>query len=368
MKILLALRARAFVCALALAAVGAVAAQTPPSAPADCHGIDNDKDRLACYDGVSGRAAAKPGSDAASDPAPSVKTGSPAPAATKPAHDALTQAVAKETAGNAATSMIDAAWDFDRASPRFDIRFYRENYFLPARYSDNVNDAPFAPLAEALGEPLDDINHTEAKFQISFKTRLWTTDDRRWGAWVGYTQQNQWQVYNGDVSRPFRETNYMPEAFVSYRPGVELPLGFRWNLLNAGYNHQSNGRTDTLSRSWNRLYAEFGAEHKDLALFAKVWYRLHENADKDDNPDITDYYGYGQLSALYRWRENTFSASLRGNVRTGKGAVEVNWFSPPLIGAFRGYVQFFSGYGESLIDYNFRQTTIGAGVALSDGL
>ena len=34
----------------------------------------------------------------------------------------------------------------------------------------------------------------------------------------------------------------------------------------------------------------------------------------------------------------------------------------------RGYVQFFSRYGESLIDYNWNQTTIGAGIALSDGM
>ena len=128
------------------------------------------------------------------------------------------------------------------------------------------------------------LDSTEAKFQISFKSRLWTTDDRRWGAWVGYTQQNQWQVYNDDISRPFRETNYMPEVFISYRPGIELPGGFQWRLVNAGYNHQSNGRTDTVSRSWDRLFAEFGVEKENLALFAKVWYRLPESATRTTTP------------------------------------------------------------------------------------
>jgi phospholipase A1 len=156
----------------------------------------------------------------------------------------------------------------------------------------------------------------------------------------------------------------MPEAFVSYRPGVDLPGGFRWGLLNAGYVHQSNGRTDILSRSWDRVFAEFGAERGSLALFARVWYPFNT----DDNDDIADYLGYGEIGTLWRWRDNTFSAALRGNVGAGKGAVQLNWTSPRIIGAFRGYVQFFSGYGESLVDYNWRQTTIGAGVALSDGL
>jgi phospholipase A1 len=168
----------------------------------------------------------------------------------------------------------------------------------------------------------------------------------------------------------------MPELFVSYRPDVELGGGFNWKLVNVGYNHQSNGRSDLfadgrnngLSRSWDRLFAEFGVERDDLALFGTVWYRLPESSTKDDNPDITDYYGHGKLSALYRWRGNTFSGSVRGNLKTGKGAVEAGWFSPRLFGPLRAYVQVFSGYGESLIDYNWNQTTIGAGIALSDGL
>ena len=72
-------------------------------------------------------------------------------------------------------------------------------------------------------------------------------------------------------------------------------------------------------------------------------------------------------AGLYRWRGNSFKLSARGNIATGKGSVQAGWFSPPLLGPLRGYVQVFSGYGESLIDYNWNQTTIGAGVALNDG-
>jgi phospholipase A1 len=111
-------------------------------------------------------------------------------------------------------------------------------------------------------------------------------------------------------------------------------------------------------------------DHRRSALgrVGRLWYRLKEDASEDDNPDITDYYGIGAIAAMYRWRGNSFSIGGRGNLRTGKGAVQAAWTSPPFLGPLRGYVQVFSGYGESLIDYNWKQTTIGAGVALSDGL
>ena len=99
--------------------------------------------------------------------------------------------------------MIDNAWGFDPASAPFDVRFHNANYLLFGRYTDNVNNSPFSPLFQGTGQPQQDLNSTEAKFQFSFKARLWTTDDRRWGLWAAYTQQSQWQLYNGDTSRPF---------------------------------------------------------------------------------------------------------------------------------------------------------------------
>jgi phospholipase A1 len=342
---------------MSIAAVLGIAAPTfaqiAPSSIAECAAIGVDAERLACYDRASGRAAAPP---PAADKPPS---GAPAPAAGTPA----------PVAGGlrAPPSLIDSAWGFEQGSDRYVIDLHNQNYLLFARWTDNVNTAPYAPIFAAAGEPekLDDV---EAKFQLSFKMRLWTTDDRRWGVWAAYTQQNQWQVYNDNISRPFRETNYMPEVFVSYRPDVALGGGFNWRLLNAGYVHQSNGRTDTLSRSWDRLFAEFGVERGDFAVLAKVWYRIKESEDKDDNPDITDYYGYGSLNAIYKWRGHSFALMGRGNISKGKGAAQLTWMSPRLLGPLRAYVQGFTGYGESMIDYNWNQSTIGFGVALNDAL
>ncbi len=320
-------------------------AQTAPSL-ADCAAIGSDGERLACYDRAAGRAVAPPSGD---EPAVSP------PGAAQPA------AVAGGL--RAPPSLIDAAWGFGPSSSRYTIDLYNQNYLLIGRYTDNLNTAPYSPVFAAAGQPesLDDI---EAKFQISFKIRLWTTEDRRWGVWAGYTQQSQWQVYNDDISRPFRETNYMPELFASWRPGIELG-GLHWNLLNVGYTHQSNGRTDLLSRSWDRIIATFGFERENFALLAKAWYPFNY---EDDNPRITDFYGYGSLTAIYKWRDHSFSLMGRGSIANGKGAAAFTWMSPRLLGPLRAYVQAFAGYGESLIDYNWNQNTIGAGVALNDAL
>ncbi len=334
-------------------------AQVAPLALSDCAAIASDSQRLACFDRLSGRAAP------ATAPAPM-----PATAPKETATTAGTPANLSVPPVGGSGSMFDKAWAFDPGSTRYDISLYAPNYFLFGRYTTDLNTAPFDPLVGggilAPGTELDSI---EAAFQLSFKFRMWSTDDRRWGAWAAYTQQSQWQLYNtsGNASRPFRETNYMPELLLAYKPGMQWG-GWQWNLATLAFNHQSNGRSDTLSRSWNRLIAGFGVERDNLAFMARLWWRIPESADSDDNPTIGDYYGWGDLSAIYKWHDQSFAATIRGNPGTGKGAGQFTWTTAPLLGPLRGYVKIFSGYGESLIDYNWNQSTFGIGVSLNDWL
>ena len=329
---------------------------------AECAAVTADRERLACYDRASGRtAAAQP-----ARPVPSARSTLSAPAAASGAR-APTAAPATSSAvlDPAPMSMIDTAWGFNPGADRYTIALYRPNYLQVARYSDRPNTVPFQELFNATQGPNAELDPTEARFQFSFKARLWASDDRRFGVWAAYTQQSQWQVYNTDLSRPFRENNYMPELMASMRPNYNFG-GFQWRLFNVGYNHQSNGRADPISRSWDRIVAEFGIERGEFALLIRPWYRIKEDQDKDDNPDITDYYGYGDLTAIYKWRGNSFTLMARGNLDTGKGAAQFTWTSPPLLGPLRGYLQAFTGYGDSLIDYNWNQNAIGIGVALND--
>jgi len=339
--------------ALAAAAPFAGAAAAVPGA--ECLSIPDESARLACFDRTVGEAAHAAG-DVQAEAQPAAAP--PATAAAGSTPDRIGDSAAPRS------SLIDAAWGFLPDSRRAYVRLHEPNYLLFARYTSDVNREPYEPLFDAFAEDYD-FENVEAKFQLSVKGRLATTEDRRWGLWFAYTQQSQWQVYAGDISSPFRETNYMPELFGSYRPGVELG-GFRFNLLNFGFNHQSNGRADPISRSWDRLFVEGGIERDNLALIARAWTRVRPGDYEDDNPDITDYLGYGQVTALYRWHDNTFTLMGRGNLATGKGAAQFTWTSRPLLGPMRMHFQLFSGYGESLIDYDWNQTTVGLGVTLND--
>jgi len=328
--------------------------------PASCASIADDRARLACYDAAFARgAAAQAHGDAPAAPAAA------AAATPQPERQAAPSSV---VAGD--RSLIGERWSRHVSAPElpFLVRLHNANYVM-FRHSDRVNVAPVSP-AHADAATNRDIERDELKFQLSFKARLWESDDRRYAGWLGYTQQSNWQALNAPQSRPFRESDYQPELMFVAQPDVELGGGWRWQLLNLGLVHQSNGSSDPASRSWNRLYAQFGVEAERfaggrLAVLVRPWVRLRERPTKDDNPDITDYLGHGDVTLLWQRGEQTLTFTARGNPRTGKGAAQLEW-SMPATGPFRFYVQVFTGYGESLIDYNFRQTVVGAGFALSD--
>jgi len=147
-------------------------------------------------------------------------------------------------------------------------------------------------------------------------------------------------------------------------------------LWGIGVEHQSNGRSRELSRSWNRIYTTVTWLVEDYAFRFKPWYRIPED-DKDDptdtggddNPDIQKYMGYFEFTGIHNSDGNEFGFMIRNNVGSGashsRGAVQLD-YTFPLWGRVRGYAQFFNGYGNSLIDYNYNLTRVGVGILLSD--
>ena len=109
-----------------------------------------------------------------------------------------------------------------------------------------------------------------------------------------------------------------------------------------------------------------GIEKGDFALMLRSWKRFEETASKDDNPDISRYLGYGDLQAIWRLDAHELSFNLRPGF-SSRGSAQVDW-TFPIHRNLKGYLQFFTGYGETLIDYNHRQSTFGLGVSLVDWL
>jgi len=361
-----------FIVFIAVAAIAATCIPARAATAGDCAKVADDHARLACYDAAFASAKAPtPAAAAAPQAPPTSRSASPGAAA-----EAVTAAAVGALEGkrdNLATppptpsSLLGESWalDADARNAGFNLRFHNPNY-LTFRYSDHINEQPFSP-SEGSGPALPShLDSEELKFQISFKARLFETENRRFATWLGYTQQSDWQILNKPLSRPFRETDYMPELMVALRPDLELG-DWRWRLLNFGLVHQSNGRADPLSRSWNRVYAQFGVENGNFAFYVKPWYRIKESTESDNNPDILDYMGHGEVQAIYR-SDSGYAMTLTGryNGHTGKGAAILELTTKPLIGPLKGYLQIFNGYGESLIDYNWRQTTIGIGLSLND--
>ncbi|NVJ65260.1 MAG: phospholipase A [Gammaproteobacteria bacterium] len=255
---------------------------------------------------------------------------------------------------------------------RFAILPHKPNYILPLTFNNSPNNEGF----DLAGDERD-IDNVEIKFQVSFKTPFWEAPFGKNSAlFFAYTGQSYWQAYNSEVSSPFRETNHQPEIFAAWSTDWKLG-GWQIPAFSLGVEHQSNGRSGLSSRSWNRLYTEWAFEKDRWVLAFRPWWRIPEDEKEDpldpegdDNPDIDDYMGYFELQTRYQWDEHNFGIMLRNNLRSdNKGAVQFDWTFPlDEKGKLRGYVQYFNGYGESLIDYNRRTNRLGVGFVLTDWL
>lgn len=247
----------------------------------------------------------------------------------------------------------------------FSILPHKSNYLLPVTYNASPNNNVYKGLTDS-NESLDNL---EVKFQLSIKTPLWENIFGNNGTlYVAYSQLAFWQAYNSKISAPFREINFEPEIFLAFNTGYEV-YGVTSQVMSIAFNHQSNGRSKPLSRSWNRIVANLPFSRGDTYFALRPWFRIPEAAQDDDNPAMERYFGYGELQLLQKIREHTLTLMLRNNLRTSgnKGAVQLDW-SFPLHKKLKGYVQYFNGYGESLVDYNHTINRVGIGVMLTDWL
>ncbi|MBI5006718.1 MAG: phospholipase A [Nitrosomonadales bacterium] len=273
-------------------------------------------------------------------------------------------------------SFMTRAWDLDgQGNPDAGgirrLEPYRKNYAL-IRYTSNTNVSPASPSPNHSVTTPYPYMKVETKFQFSAKSEVGNYRDleflgfRNFRLWGAFTQQAWWQAFNVGNSSPFRESNYEPELIGTFGTGNAQG----WKLLNLGFSHQSNGRSEPASRSWNRLYLQGGWEWDDICVMGRGWWRLPEKASKDDNPDLTRYLGRAEM--VVHWlpeRDDEIILLLRSNLNAHghKGFVQLDWASPFKIGrSSQLNFQLTSGYGDSLIDYNHYQTTISIGIVFKE--
>jgi phospholipase A1 len=249
----------------------------------------------------------------------------------------------------------------------FVITPHHRNYFMPLSYWSN----PEAHDGRSGG---DKYHHLESKFQISLKVPiadLWD-DAQLYGAFTGTFF---WQCYSSNISRPFRETNYMPELFIGQPLNADIgPIESK--LITYGAVHQSNGRDVPLSRSWNRLFFNYIFTTESYYWSLMPWWRIPENKKSnpasrhgDDNPDIEHYMGHFELRVSRVFGNQVADILLRNNFHRdhNAGAAQIN-YTFPLTHRFKGIIQVFTGYGDSLINYNDYENRVSLGILLTDTL
>ncbi len=342
------------------------------------------KKRLACFDSISTPAIEVKTEAMSAVPIGNSNTevGAAAPTtATVPADARIPEAAIAIKKTNVNLSYLERKWrltsegDWDIS----DFETYKANYLLVTK-NDNINNTPTSPTRPNTGDR--NLDSKDVKFQLSLKSEMlnniplirdlpYVTSSRVWGA---YTQQSYWQIFNAEASRPLRENNYEPELILSLGIDNEIDGVIKEyipRMLNLGVVHQSNGRDNPLSRSWNRVYLEGGFELSDrLSLLVRPWWRIPEDREDDDNPDIEKYMGYGDMTL--RWetesRDTAVSLLLRNNLRSdNKGFAQIDIqqrvFNNPYL---KLHLLASTGYGETLLDYNRSQNVLGLGISLGE--
>ena len=348
----------------------------------DCAALADGQARLVCFDQWAGRQAwAAPAASANAQPVDAVATTPATPLAGLKPPDAADDTPGDGCRGTDYTT-LSRFWELEAGTDCGALRFrgYRP-MSVSVVGSDSVNQRPTSASPGHSAARVTDYRKTEMRLQLSVRTKLAKGlltpegSQLRDSLWFGYSQQSYWQLFNADLSRPFRNTDHEPEFMYVYPTDASLPGGWRWRYSGVGLVHQSNGQSLPLSRSWNRVYLMTGLELQDRwYVNARIWKRVHESRNEDDNPDIGNYVGRAELGLGWNVNQNhTLTFTARHSLgSTARGSVRLDWLhrlGTKWVGAssnLRLHTQLFSGYGDSLIDYNRKRTVFSVGVSLLD--
>ncbi len=242
------------------------------------------------------------------------------------------------------------------------IAFYKPTYVLPFYYTGS----PYNSIYQNNTPNNESLKSDEVKYQFSFQVPAWKNIlNSNTSLYLAYTQLSYWQAYNKQAF--FRETDYEPEIYFSDKINYPLIKNWRLNFINIGAVHQSNGQGNSLERSWNRAYLNFMFSSNNWIIGIKPWIIFHDSTYEQQNPNMSTYLGYEEFLVAYKCSNQVFSFESRNFFESGgrRSGNTLSW-SFPLTVYIKGYVQVFSGYGQSLIEYNHRTNSVGVGIALSN--
>jgi phospholipase A1/A2 len=363
-------------------------AQSPPTpVPLNCATIADHSARLSCYDQWAQDRGHLP---LAIQVKPQPATPAVSSKAVEPNAAAAPASIALTTSGRAEVqpSEITRFWDLEKASAKdvFQLRAYRP-ISLSVAGASSVNALPNSPTNGSPANPVA-YSPTEMKINLSVRTKLASgilhleNQPLSDSLWFGYSQQSYWQLFNSTLSRPFRATDHEPELIYVFGHNRPLPGGWTYRMSGAGLVHQSNGQSLPLSRSWNRLYLMAAADKitssgDRFTVQAKGWQRLPEPAAKDDNPDITNFVGRAEIAGTWSFDQgmgkdlttHTLGMTLRHSLKSqGRSSLQLEYLRSlgDANSSLRFHTRLFSGYGDSLIDYNRRRTVLSVGMSLVD--
>lgn len=238
------------------------------------------------------------------------------------------------------------------------INFYEQTYVLPYYYTFN----PYKEIYSTITPDNQPVKSNEFKAQFSIQVPLWSRiNNKAIELRFGYTQLMFWQFYARN--QYFRETDYQPELFVNWHALSNWMVRF-------GAVHESNGRGGEYERSWNRLYTDVRFSGNHWLFSIKPWVLIFRPQSSNlHNSDIADYLGHGRLLFAYKahslvlsfWERNAFESLFR------RASYQAD-ISFRIHGYLYGYIQYFTGYGQSLIEYNHKTKAVGIGIIISNWL
>jgi len=217
--------------------------------------------------------------------------------------------------------------------PSFSI--HKDNYFITG-----------IPTNTTINSQTADI-----KYQISFKQLIThNTLPLDTYLFLTYSQKAFWNIY--EDSSPFQEINFNPsiglgKAIYDKNDRVK-------GLASLLINHNSNGRDGIYSRSWNSMNLKYTTSLNPRTLLSlEAWAPFNY---KDGNQDLFDYIGLGEVTFSYDFKPNKllFEVSAKKGLQWNwKGSLRSRLYYNPFK-SINQYLmlEWFSGYGESLIDYD----------------